>query len=73
MALPKLVLASAGSPRKGGGPKRVLVVDAERHILRLVQVNLERQGYEVILAPSCEDAVEKARTMRPELIVIDVG
>jgi len=51
----------------------VLVVDAERHILRLVQVNLERQGYEVILAPSCEDAVEKARTMRPELIVIDVG
>lgn len=28
-------------------PSRVLVCDDERHILRLIQVNLERQGYQV--------------------------
>ncbi|HOQ28649.1 MAG TPA: two-component system response regulator, partial [Armatimonadota bacterium] len=30
--------------------KRILVVDDERHIVRLVQVNLERAGYEVVTA-----------------------
>ena len=30
--------------------KKILVVDDERHIVRLVQVNLERVGYEILTA-----------------------
>lgn len=52
--------------------KRVLVVDDERHIVRLVQVNLERQGYEVLTAYDGVECLEKAKAEKPDLIVLDV-
>ncbi len=55
-----------------GQKKRVLVVDDERHIVRLVQVNLERQGYEVLTAYDGVECLEKAKSERPDLIVLDV-
>src|SRR5437870_4656154 len=54
------------------GIKRVLAVDDERHIVRLIQVNLERQGYEVITAFDGKEALKKARSQLPDLIVLDV-
>ena len=44
MAIP----ASGGNPTGSGnqGGKRILVVDDERHIVRLAQVNLEKTGNE---------------------------
>ncbi|MFA0732276.1 MAG: hypothetical protein LKKZDAJK_000929 [Candidatus Fervidibacter sp.] len=55
-----------------GQKKRVLVVDDERHIVRLVQVNLERQGYEVLTAYDGVECLEKAKAEKPDLIVLDV-
>ncbi|MFA0736309.1 MAG: hypothetical protein LASZOEIN_002622 [Candidatus Fervidibacter sp.] len=55
-----------------GLKKRVLVVDDERHIVRLVQVNLERQGYEVLTAYDGVECLEKAKSEKPDLIVLDV-
>ncbi len=52
--------------------KRVLVVDDERHIVRLVQVNLERHGYQVLTAYDGVECLEKARSEKPDLIVLDV-
>lgn len=52
--------------------ERILVVDDERHIVRLVQVNLQRAGYEVITAFDGREAVEKARQEHPDMIVCDV-
>jgi two-component system alkaline phosphatase synthesis response regulator PhoP/two-component system response regulator VicR len=52
--------------------KRILVVDDERHIVRLVQVNLERAGYEVLTAFDGVEALEKVKTESPEMIVLDV-
>src|SRR5512141_2052143 len=52
--------------------KRILVVDDEKHIVRLVQVNLERQGYEVVTANDGKEALEKVESERPDLVVLDV-
>jgi len=52
--------------------KRILVVDDERHIVRLVQVNLERAGYEVLTAFDGVEALEKVKTESPDLVVLDV-
>lgn len=52
--------------------KRILAVDDEKHILRLVQINLEKAGYEVVTASNGREAVEKVREERPNLIVMDV-
>ena len=57
---------------KAGKPKRILVVDDERHIVRLVQVNLERAGYQVLTAFDGKEALKKVDSERPELIVLDV-
>jgi two-component system alkaline phosphatase synthesis response regulator PhoP/two-component system response regulator VicR len=52
--------------------KKILAVDDERAIVRLVQVNLERQGYEVVTAFDGKEALEKVETEHPDLIVLDV-
>lgn len=53
-------------------PRKILAVDDEKHICRLVQVNLERQGYEVVTANDGKEALEKVQTERPDLVVLDV-
>ena len=53
-------------------PSRVLVVDDEPHIVRLIQVNLERQGYQVETANNGAQALAKIRESRPDLLVSDV-
>jgi two-component system alkaline phosphatase synthesis response regulator PhoP/two-component system response regulator VicR len=52
--------------------KRILAVDDEKHILRLVQINLEKAGYEVVTASNGREALEKVREATPNLIVMDV-
>jgi two-component system, OmpR family, alkaline phosphatase synthesis response regulator PhoP len=52
--------------------KKILAVDDERHIVRLVQVNLERQGYTVVTAYDGKEALEKVEAESPDLIVLDV-
>ncbi len=53
-------------------PKKILAVDDERHIVRLIQVNLERAGYQVITAFDGREALKKIEEERPDLVVLDV-
>jgi two-component system alkaline phosphatase synthesis response regulator PhoP len=52
--------------------KRILAVDDEKHILRLVQINLEKAGYDVVTASNGREAVDAVRAEHPDLIVMDV-
>ncbi len=52
--------------------KTVLVVDDEKHIVRLIQVNLERQGYRIVTAFDGKEALEKIAEEKPDLMVTDV-
>jgi len=51
---------------------RILAVDDEPNIVRLIQVNLERQGYQVETASNGTQALAKIRDHRPDLLVSDV-
>jgi len=51
---------------------KILVCDDERHIVRLIQVNLEKQGYQVVTAYDGKEGLEKIRSERPNLVVLDV-
>jgi DNA-binding response OmpR family regulator len=53
-------------------PKKVLVVDDEESLVKLVQGYLEREGFEVSTANTGERALKLAKTVRPELVVLDV-
>lgn len=50
---------------------RVLAVDDERHILRLIEVNLKAAGYEVVCAGDGVQALEAVAADPPDLIVLD--
>ena len=52
--------------------KHILVVDDEVHIRRLVQINLQRVGYEVTTAVNGREALEAVHAQHPDLIVTDV-
>jgi two-component system alkaline phosphatase synthesis response regulator PhoP/two-component system response regulator VicR len=52
--------------------KKILAVDDERHIVRLVQINLQKEGYEVVTAGTGREALEKVESEKPDLIVMDV-
>jgi len=51
---------------------RILAVDDEPNIVRLIQVNLERHGYQVETANNGAQALAKIRQNRPDLLVSDV-
>ena len=53
-------------------PKKILVVDDEKHIVRLVQANLDRAGYTVVTANDGKEALEKVAEENPDLVVLDV-
>jgi DNA-binding response OmpR family regulator len=57
-----------------GNPKRrtVLVVDDEKDLVELVSYNLQRSGYNVITAGTGTEALELARTHKPDLMVLDL-
>jgi two-component system, OmpR family, alkaline phosphatase synthesis response regulator PhoP len=52
--------------------QKILVADDEKNIGRLIQMNLERHGYEVILSEDGRDALAKIDAVCPDLIILDV-
>ena len=52
--------------------KTILVVDDEKAIRHLLDVNLSKEGYNVIEAADGVEAVEVAIEKRPDLILLDV-
>jgi DNA-binding response OmpR family regulator len=51
---------------------RILIVDDEASIVRLLQAYLEREGYEVTTASDGRSALQMARAVRPHLVVLDL-
>lgn len=52
--------------------KTILVVDDEQDIVDLISYNLSKEGYEVATASNGTDAVEVARRLRPDLVILDI-
>ncbi len=54
------------------GATRILVVDDEPAIVRLMEYVLDRQGYVVRTAADGEEALRVVGEFRPELVILDV-
>ncbi len=51
---------------------RILIADDEPHIRELVRMYLSKEGYEIESAVDGQDAVDKAQSGNPDLIVLDL-
>lgn len=65
--MPAAVRAAGAAPEA-----KILVVDDEPTIVELLSVSLRFQGFEVATAADGPAALDKARTFRPDAIILDV-
>src|ERR1700731_4532653 len=66
-------LATMPSPMATGVTRpRVLIIEDERALTKVLAYNLESEGYEVILAHDGQEGLRKAQTLLPDLILLDL-
>lgn len=52
--------------------KKILVVDDDRNIVKLIKLRLEKNNYEVIAAYDGAECMEKVLSDKPDLIILDI-
>jgi DNA-binding response OmpR family regulator len=52
--------------------RKILVVDDEERMVRFIRLNLEHDGFQVIEAFNGNQAINKARSNLPDLVLLDV-
>ena len=63
---------SSPAPVPGARPSRVLVVEDERHIARLLEHVLAKEGYSVKVANTAEHGLEIIGEFAPDALLLDV-
>lgn len=52
--------------------KKILIADDEPDILEIIQYNLKAEGYDVYTARNGDEALEMAKKVHPDLILLDI-
>ena len=50
----------------------ILVIDDDADLAKIVQINLEREGYETVIAFSGVEGLQKAYNSQPDLVILDI-
>ena len=53
-------------------PIKVLIADDEPDILEILKYNLVKEGYQVSTAKNGDEAIDKAKQINPDLIILDI-
>lgn len=62
-----------GSVSMGMASRKVLVVDDERTVKRLLEFGFTRAGYEIVTAADSAEGLELARTACPDYIMLNLA
>ncbi|MCE1184061.1 response regulator transcription factor [Zoogloea sp.] len=52
--------------------KKILIADDEQNIVISLEFLMQREGFQVVVARDGQEALERARSERPDLILLDV-
>lgn len=52
--------------------KKILVVDDEKPIADILKFNLEKEGFEIVMAHDGDEAIEKAIEEQPDMVLLDI-
>ena len=63
---------NAQSPTTASTPKRILVVDDNADIRNLISLILTSESYEVLVAESGAELLERIASFRPDLLLLDI-
>ncbi|HLA54030.1 MAG TPA: response regulator [Flavitalea sp.] len=53
-------------------PHKILIADDEPDILEILGYNLSREGYQIITAKDGDEAIARAKSQKPDLIILDI-
>src|SRR6184192_4349839 len=51
---------------------RILIVEDERQLVKTLEYNFAREGYETLVAHDGQEGLRKAQTLLPDLILLDL-
>ena len=51
---------------------KILIVDDDQDLLKLLRLNLSKEGYKVVVAIDAYNGIQSARTEKPDLIILDI-
>jgi len=54
-------------------PDKILVIDDEQDILRIVSYSLKKWGYDVVTATNGQEGLDKMAAENPDLVLLDAG
>jgi len=52
--------------------KKILIVDDEPNIVKMVESRLKAEGYEIVTARDGQEGLDAARKEKPDLIILDI-
>src|SRR3954470_16801928 len=68
-----LTMAAASQGPVPAMPRmRILLIEDERDLTDVLTYNLQREGYETIVAHDGQEGLRKAQTLLPDLILLDI-
>jgi two-component system KDP operon response regulator KdpE len=50
----------------------ILVVDDQPRVLRFIEIDLKLRGFEVITTTSGEEAIQLAKSIKPDIMLLDI-
>ncbi|GAH37770.1 unnamed protein product, partial [marine sediment metagenome] len=53
-------------------PRKILLVDDEPHVLELLSVALEEEGYTILLANNGKEALAQLKKEQPQVVLLDI-
>jgi len=64
--------AAATTPVPPVARTRVLIIEDERDLTQVLSYNLQREGFEALVAHDGQEGLRKAQTLLPDLIILDL-
>jgi len=55
------------------GNKKILIVDDEAPIRRVLEIKLKRQGYRVLIAKNGQEGLDAIQSQKPEVVISDIN
>ena len=53
--------------------KKVLVIDDEAHIRRVLEVKLKNRGYQVLMAKNGQEGIDIIKEHQPDIVITDIN
>ena len=66
------LVTPATMPRSANAEKTVLVIDDDHSVLELAERLLTKEGYRTLMTDNPQTGLQMARTVRPDIIILDV-